>query len=55
MNFGEMVDMMIKESNRNSRQLQAQGVLEALQLDKFMDENNINTLSEGLTEIVDLI
>ena len=55
MSFGEMASMMLKEFNSNSRQLQAQGTLEALRLDKFMAENNINTISEGLTKIVDLI
>ena len=54
MNFEEMAGTMPKEFNSNSSQLQAQVALEALRLYKFMAENNINTLPEGLTKMVDI-
>lgn len=55
MTFDEMACMMIQEYNSDARQLQVQGRLDTLRLDKFMAEHLITSHSEGLTKIVDLI
>ena len=53
--FDEMARMMIREYNSDARQLQVQGRLDTLRLDKCMAEHQITSHSEGLTKIVDLI
>lgn len=50
-----MADMMVKEYNSDARQLQAQGTLENLRMDKHMAEHGISTHSDGLTELADVI
>ena len=55
MTFEQMADMMVKEYNSDARQLQVQGMLETLRLDKYMAEHDISSHSEGLTKLVDVI
>ena len=55
MTFDEMARMMVKEYNSDARQLQVQGILETLRLDKYMAEQGLTSPSEGLTKLVDLI
>ena len=47
-----MAEMMLKECNSDARQLQVQGTLEILRLDKYMTKHEITDISEGLTKIV---
>ena len=51
MNFQEMAAMMIREYNSDARQLQVQGTLELLRLDKFMSKHGITDVSEGLLRL----
>ena len=55
MSFEEMAQMMVMEYNSDSRQLQVQGMLETLRLEKHMSEHEVSSPSEGLTQIIDLI
>ena len=55
MSFDDMAEMMVKEYNSDARQLQVQGTLEILRLDKYMTEHEITDVSDGLTKIVNLI
>ena len=55
MSFEEMGRMMTGKYTSDSRQLQVQGMLETLRLDKHMSEHEVSSSSEGLTQIIDLI
>ena len=55
MTFDDIATMMVREYNSDTRQLQVQGKLELLRLDKFMDEHDVKDVSEGLTKIFNLI
>ena len=55
MSFEEMARMMVREYNSDSHQLQVQGMLETLRLDKHKSEHEVSSPSEGLTQIIDLI
>ena len=55
MSFEEKARIMTGEYNSDSRQLQVQGMLETLRLDKHMSEHEVSSSSEGLTQIIDLI
>ncbi len=48
-------DRMRPEYHSDSRQLQVQNSLETLKLTTFMEERDINSVSEGLTKLVDYI
>ena len=53
MNFEEMAKMMVLEYNSYARQLQVQGRLETLRLERHMSEQDVSSPSEGLTQIID--
>eukprot|EP00171_Calliarthron_tuberculosum_P004860 IDg4860t1 len=55
MDFKTVCEKMRKEYNSDSRQLQVQSNLETLRLAKFMEENEISSVSEGLTKVFDYI
>ncbi len=55
MSYVQVADMMRKEYDSDSRQLQVQSRLEGLKLDSFMLEETISTTSTGLNKLEDLI
>ena len=55
MDFEEMAKMMVLEYNSEARQLQVQGRLETLRLERHMSEQDVSSPSEGLTQIIDIL
>lgn len=55
MPYNEMVQVMLKEYVSDARQMQAKGTLETLRLRSFMQERDLEDVSDGLTKLVERI
>lgn len=55
MMFQERCAVMLKEYNSDARQLQVKGKIDNLRLKTFMEEKDISEVSEGLSQLVELV
>ncbi len=55
MTFDDIKTFMLKEYNKDGRQIQIQSKLDSLRIGKFMRDKNISDFGEGLTKLVEEI